>query len=117
MKFFGHEKMKKTESALEKAHKCQTFSTITRQTSVTNATQLWSPNTSCDDEKHPCLAQKKNVSVTCSFFLLVCLSVYCECICQTVEEMAGNDYGIIIINSFHRISGFVNLIKSFFSAF
>lgn len=54
--------------------------------------------------------------VTCSF-LLVCLFILCcKCICQTVE-MAGNDYGIININSIHRFSGFVNLIKTFFWSF
>lgn len=49
-----------TARSLWEAHKCQTFSTtqtfstITWQSSVTNATQLWPPNTLCDEEKLPC---------------------------------------------------------------
>lgn len=53
----------------------------------------------------------------CHMQFFACVSVYCACICQIEKEMAGNDYGIININSFHRFSGFVNLIKSLFLIF
>lgn len=61
-------------------------------------------------------AQKKNVffrRMQFQCWFSACVSVYCECICQTVEEMAGKWLRIININSFHRFSGFVNLINFF----